>query len=434
MEQKTLPAVCPFVPWLPKKAYWAKWPVVACDQYTSEPEYWEALYQEVGQAPSSLHLMLPEVFLNSDDVGARVEAIHERMRSYLDQAVLEALPEGYMLVRRMCEGKQRLGLMAALDLEQYDYSEGSRSLIRATEGTIVSRIPPRLRVRQNAPLEMPHILVLIDDPRRTVIEPLFARTMSETYDVALPKGGGRIQGYHLDAQAAKGAMDALEALRDAQDGGDPLLFAVGDGNHSLATAKAHWEQIKAETPADVLEAHPARYALVEIQNLHDDGIVFEPIHRVLFGVDIMDCLGFLSKYLRERHAGAVNYMFQDENLMAEALEKSAPGAHILPYVISDASGFLRVESPSQQLEAAVLQAALDVYIAQSGAEIDYVHGDETADALGRQQGNICFFLPRLPKEALFPAVKRDGALPRKTFSMGHPHEKRFYFECRRIIP
>ena len=266
-----------------------KWAVVACDQFTSQPEYWEEAERIVGDAPSTLRLMLPEMYLEKPGEAERIAAINATMDRYMAEGTLESKGQGFVFVRRTVDGKTRSGLIVALDLEQYDYSRGSETLIRASEGTIVERIPPRLRIRKDAALELPHILVLIDDPERTVIEPLAEAANAETklYDFDLMLGGGHIEGYMVnDAGRIEGALRALEALADparftAQygEGKAPMLFAMGDGNHSFATAKANWEALKQTlTPAEQ-ENHPARYALVELENIHDEGIIFEPIHR-----------------------------------------------------------------------------------------------------------------------------------------------------------
>lgn len=286
MYENKIGVLVPNVMLPPKGTDFSKWAVVACDQYTSQPEYWEQARALIGDAPSTLDLILPEAFLGKPDEQDRINAINKHMREYMENGVLTTLPQGFVLVRRTAAGNTRNGLVLALDLECYDYNKGSTSLIRATEATIVSRIPPRLRIREGAPVELPHILVLIDDPDRTVIEPLFKKTDSfETlYDTDLMLGGGHISGWLVsDPSDIQGVLDALTALTDPDSFkakyGDhaPLLFAMGDGNHSLATAKANWEKIKASLPEAELASHPARYALVEIENVHDDGIILEPI-------------------------------------------------------------------------------------------------------------------------------------------------------------
>ena len=395
-----------------------RWACVACDQYTSQPNYWERVEQYVGQAPSTLRLMLPEIYLGCPGEAERIEAIRQTMREYLENGVLQSRGEGMVYLERTAAGRMRRGVMLALDLERYDYRKGSQTLIRATEGTIPERIPPRLRVRRGAALELPHILVLIDDPAGTVIEPLAAQTeaMEPLYDTDLMEQGGHIRGWMLrDDKTVEAVLDALEALTDPT-AEDNLLFALGDGNHSFATAKASWEEIKQSlTPAEQVN-HPARYALVEIENLHDPGIVFEPIHRVLFGVQPQEALTWLREQVTAQNAAG-----------------QGPQPHKLTYVIAGEEEKLTVPHPVAQLEVGTLQNALDAYLAaHPTATVDYIHGDDVVRTLSRREDAIGFLLPPMEKAALFPTVRLEGALPRKTFSMGEAFEKRFYMECRRI--
>jgi hypothetical protein len=414
----------------------ATWAVVACDQYTSQPEYWEKADRLVGDAPSTLRLILPEAHLEAPDVADRIGRIHGAMRTYLDRGLFESRP-GFVYVERTVGGRTRRGLVLALDLERYDYTRGSTSLIRATEGTILERIPPRLKIRDGAPLETPHILVLIDDPERTVIEPVAAApgALERLYDVELMMGGGRVAGYRVPADAERRAVQALERLaeparfaaRYGLDAGRPvLLFAMGDGNHSFATAKAWWEKIKARVGPD----HPARYALVEIGNVHDPALVFEPIHRVLFGVrgDL------LAELRRALGAGVEIDDVPDAAQMAARIGRTAPGGQRFGVVTPDRFRVVTVARPPTTLAVGTVQAVLDPFLAAKGAErIDYVHGMDVVVELGRKPGNLGIFLPAMDKSDLFKTVILDGALPRKTFSMGEAHEKRFYLECRKIV-
>ena len=418
-----------------------KWAVVACDQFTSQPEYWEETEAIVGDAPSTLRIMLPELYLEAPDVDARIQSINDHMRAYMEQGILENKGPGFVFVRRQVDGKTRQGLIVALDLEDYDYTKGSTTLIRATEGTIVERIPPRLRIRKDAPLEMPHILVLIDDPGRTVIEPLGANLagLPKLYDFQLMQGGGHIEGYHVkDAAQIESVLQALAALMEPgayreKYGTEqpPLLFAMGDGNHSFATAKANWERIKAEKGLTAQDDHPARYALVELENVHDTGIVFEPIHRVLFQVP-EGALGWLERKLAEEN-GACR---QESYPSLEAAKEAAAQAkgHALPFVTEGGAGCYFVENPAAQLAVGTLQHALDALReAYPACGIDYIHGEDVVMDLGSRPGNLGFLLPPMDKSAFFPTVIFDGALPRKTFSMGEAHEKRYYLECRSIL-
>ena len=409
---------------LPQGTDMTKWAVVACDQFTSQPEYWQAVEETVGDAPSALRLILPEAKLNDPDVDGHIADINAAMQQYLDEGVFQAYPDALFYIERtQSDGRVRHGLIGRIDLEQYDFTPGSGALIRATEGTVLSRIPPRVRVRQNAPIELPHVMLLIDDPDRTVIEPLTAASggMEALYDFDLQQGGGHLRGWKLTAEQMDAVADALTALctpeamerkyglRDAA----PLLFAVGDGNHSLATAKQCYENLKQVTPEDQWASLPARYALVEVVNNHDDALQFEPIHRVLFNVVPEQVL--------------------------EAFKACYPGAHegtgeghAIAYTCAGRSGVITVPQPKMQLEVGTLQAFLDAYLKEHGGEVDYIHGDEVTDELGSKPGNIGFKLPAMGKEQLFKTVMADGVLPRKTFSMGHAQDKRYYVEARKI--
>lgn len=420
----------------PRGTDFSKWAVVACDQFTSQPEYWQQARAYIGDAPSTLDLILPEAFLGKPDEPERIAAIRQKMREYLDTGVLRELPEGFVLVRRTAAGNTRCGLVLALDLECYDYQKGSTTLIRATEGTIVSRIPPRLRIRAGAPVELPHILVLIDDPNRTVIEPLLqkAATLETLYDTDLMLDGGHITGWLVDDPGdVTGVLDALQALTDPdafrKKYGDhaPLLFAMGDGNHSFATAKANWEQIKATLPEAERATHPARYALVEIENVHDDGIVIEPIHRVVFGIGGKPGIEALAAILRRQNGGVtVSY--------GTAKQASGGKTHTIPFYTDGISGTIAVTGCTSQLAVGTLQNAIDVLLREQSGEVDYIHGDAVVRSLCERPDAMGFLLPAMQKSELFPTVVFDGALPRKTFSMGEANEKRYYLECRKIEP
>ncbi len=414
-----------------------KWGVIACDQFTSEPEYWESVEKTVGDAPSAYRLILPEVFLGQADEPQRIAAIQAAMRQYLDQGVLEP-HEGFIYVERTtAPGKTRRGLILALDLEQYDFNKGSQSLIRATEGTIIERLPPRMKIREGAPLELPHILVLIDDPAFTVIGPLAAHkaNLKPLYDFELMLGSGHLAGWQVsDPQLEAGVIHALEALAQRTAfqkkygvGADQsvLLFAMGDGNHSLATAKAIWEKIKPQVGMD----HPARYALVEIENVHDEGLEFEPIHRVLFGVKrdpvAALCEHFGSKARYTRLASPAE--------MVAKVDENPAGVQRIGVIRGGETGLIEITDAPSNLPVGTLQGFLDGFLKAGGAEkIDYVHGADVVERLGTQSGNLGLYLPAMDKSDLFKTVILDGALPRKTFSMGEAREKRFYVEARKI--
>ncbi|MDO4572370.1 MAG: DUF1015 domain-containing protein [Clostridia bacterium] len=422
---------------LPKKgADFFRWAVVACDQYTSQPEYWAEADRLVGDAPSTLRLILPEAFLGKPGEAERIAAINAAMRDYLERGVLEAREPGFVLVTRTAAGRTRTGLVLALDLEQYDYRRGAATLIRATEGTIVSRIPPRLRIREGAPLELPHILVLIDDPNRTVIEPLAAKKakLECLYDTELMLGGGHITGHFVSRPAdIDGVLSSLTALTDPKafsqkygEGHAPLLFAMGDGNHSFATAKASWEAIKPSLSEAEREAHPARYALVEVENVHDEGIEFEPIHRVVFGVSGEEAVRRILKHLKAQNGDAMAAL--------GSLPKAAGGeTHVLPFVTGGILGAFTVANPAAQLAVGTLQNAIDALLEElPAAEVDYIHGEQVVREIAEKEQAIGFLLPAMQKSELFPTVVYEGALPRKTFSMGEANEKRYYMEARQL--
>jgi hypothetical protein len=419
----------------------ARWAVIACDQYTAEPEYWAAVDQLVGSNPSTLRLTFPEVFLGKGDESPRIAAINAAMEQYLADGTLQELPPGLVLLDRQTQHvPSRKGLMVALDLEHYDYLPGAQTLIRATEGTILDRLPPRIRVREKAPIELPHIMVLIDDPECTVIEPLFAAELPPLYDFELMQQGGRLRGWHVDEPALIAQVGrALTRLADPQRfaeryGSDRvMLYAMGDGNHSFATAKAIWEQLKAAAPdPKAIMAHPARYALVELVNVHDPGLEFEAIHRVLFEVDVDNLLA-----CAKAHFSAVGTPCRID-WVADAAEGVAQAAthadgHAIPFITGGRHGLLTVERPHLLLAVATLQEFLDAYLAAGGrGHIDYIHGADAVERLSASAAAIGFLLPALSKHELFRTIVRDGALARKTFSMGEADEKRFYLECRRI--
>lgn len=413
-----------------------KWAVVACDQYTSEPHYWQEVAQLVGNAPSTLNLIFPEVYLDQPGAPARIAAIGHTMDDYLQAGIL-APHDGLMYIERSVAGKTRHGIMLCLDLECYDIRPGASSLIRPTEGTIVDRLPPRIKIRESASLELPHILVLIDDPQHSVIAPLTrAKTQFDRlYDVELMQGGGQLAGFAVTTTAQDEVVQALRALAKPEvfaakygvDQDQPvLLFAMGDGNHSLATAKAIWDKKK---PVVGME-HPSRYALVEVENVHDQGLEFEAIHRVLFGLKKDLLTGFSAAF-----GGRFSYT---ELESADAMMQRVDGAQGTMQAIGfmgggQTFGVIEIDSPPSNLAVGTLQTFLDQFLKDGGASaIDYVHGAQVLERLSLQPGNAGFYLAGMPKSDLFKTVILEGALPRKTFSLGHAHEKRFYMEARRI--
>ena len=397
----------------------SRWACVACDQYTSQPEYWQETERIVGDAPSCLKLVLPECYL--PETARRVPVIHETMRRYVSQGVLtRQVTGGFVLVERTTETGSRVGLVGTADLESYDFT-GKKCLIRPTEETITARLPARLAIRRGAPLELGHILLLLDDPLRTVLEPLYARrdTLTPLYDFPLMQGGGHLRGWAVTDQNDLAALHAaLTALRDSL-GADPLLFAVGDGNHSLATAKARWEELKPTLTPEEQQNHPARFAMVEVENIHDDALQFEPIHRLLTSL---------------AGNGQTDHGLTDDWLSAAAGKDNTRAPQAFTMVSQGGEQPVTISAPSGPIHAATLQSWLDDYLARHpGVEIDYIHGDDVLRRLGMQPGAAGFLLPGLDKSAFFAAIRELGILPRKTFSMGHSHEKRFYMECRAII-
>ena len=413
-----------------------KWAVIACDQFTSEPEYWHEVEKIVGDAPSTLKLTFPEVYLEKPGGEERIQTIQLSMRKTMDDDVLQPY-DGFVYVERTVRGKVRKGVMLCLDLECYDFNKGSSSLIRATEGTIIDRLPPRMKIREGAMLEFPHILVLIDDPDHTVIEPLTEAKskFQKLYDFETMLGSGHLAGFAVNADSENKVVEALRGLVKpetfaAKYGVDKslpvLLFAMGDGNHSLATAKAIWEKIKSEVGMD----HPARYALVEIENVHDDALEFEPIHRVLFGLK-KDIFAEMQSFF------GANFKYSPVASGADMIQRvdNADGESQLIGVVGGGKqfGVIEIANPPTNLAVGTIQSFLDGFLKNGGAEkIDYVHGEDVVERLSLQNGNVGFYLAGMHKNELFKTVILDGALPRKTFSMGEAREKRFYMEARKI--
>ena len=402
----------------------ARWAVVACDQFTSQPEYWAEVDRIAGDAPSALRLILPESKLNDPNVEDYIADINRSMEDYLAKDIFTTLKDSIVYIERtQSDGTMRPGLVAAVDLDKYDYTPGSGSLIRATEGTVLERIPPRVRVRKDAPIELPHVMLLIDDPQKTCVEPVAAakETMEPLYDFELMMKGGHLRAWKLSDAQTDALADALEFMTGDEamqskyglGGVPPLLFAVGDGNHSLATAKTCYENLKKVTPEEQWADLPARYALVEIENLHDDSLKFEAIHRVVFNVDPEKLIAAFKDFYPSAHMGQ-------------------GVGHTIAYTWAGGTGYLTVPNPRVQLAVGTLQNFLDAYLKENGGEVDYIHGDQVTDELGAKPGNIGFKLPAMGKDQLFKTVIADGVLPRKTFSMGHAEDKRYYVEGRKI--
>lgn len=414
---------------LPKKEIDAqKWAVVACDQYTSQPEYWESLSEEIKDAPSTLRIIYPEVYLETGDKEKIIASINAKMAEYLSSNIFDEYKDSFILVERKTESGTRFGLMVALDLECYDYSKSSKTLIRATEGTILSRIPPRKEIRKDAPIELPHIMVLISDAKKKIIEPLASKkeTLKKVYDTELNKNGGHLTGYLVNSDdCLNEVLDGFASLYSELDPANPLLFAMGDGNHSLATAKSCWEDIKASLTDEEKLNHPARFALVELENIFDPGLLFEPIHRVFFNIseDTFASLlsSFCSSFTKEKVASK-------EELVKRVNEKGqhfglCSGSNLYVYT---------VEGANKAIAAGTIQLIIDKMLEEKKGEVDYIHGVDVTLELGSKENNLGLILPDVAKENFFSDMLKDGAYPRKTFSIGHANEKRYYMEARKI--
>ena len=397
-----------------------KWAVIACDQFTSEPEYWDNVKSIVGDAPSTLKITLPEVYL--DKSSELIPHINTTMKDYLSSVLQVEKDTAIYLERTQSDGTIRRGIVMAVDLECYDFKKGAKSLIRATEATVEERIPPRVAIRRNAEIELPHVMLLIDDPDRTVIEPLIDGSVGKTlYDTDLMLDGGHVIGKALTEENFKAVSTALDNLitpseiakRYGNKELSPLLFAVGDGNHSLATAKTLYEEVKAQIGEEQAKTHPSRYALVEIVNIHDNALKFEPIYRVMFNVEPKKVIEELTAYAKNLNGSADKQTI--EIFYGESTET------------------LTIEKPNLQLTVATLQNFIDDYLKNNkGAEVDYIHGEDSVKELSKKQNAIGFIFSGMGKSELFKTVMFDGALPRKTFSMGHAEDKRYYLECRKI--
>ena len=408
---------------IPKKNIdMTKWSVVACDQYTSEPEYWKEVTDIVGDSPSTLKLTLPEIYLEEKDVEERIKRINANMERMLSDDIFDEYQDSMIYVERIQnDGKIREGLIGIVDLEDYSFEVGSQTLIRATEKTVIERIPPRVKVRENASLELPHIMILIDDDKKEIIENLKNEVTEKDliYDFDLMQKGGHIRGYNLSKNSIERVTQGLEKLADREafqakyDVSDKgvLLFAMGDGNHSLATAKTCYENLKKTMPREEYLRAKARYALVELVNLHSMALEFEAIHRVVFDTDVNDLVDNLYKYYN------IN-----ENGTGQKFE----------LITKDFDKVLYIENPKSNIVVGSVQIFLDEYLKSHRGKIDYIHGEEVTKDFGTKENNVGFIFEAMAKEDLFKTVILDGALPRKTFSMGHSYDKRYYLEARKI--
>lgn len=473
-----------------------KWSVIACDQFTSQADYWDAVEKHVADAPSTLNVVFPEIYLgtitkqendcnssgdgvkNDKETGRktkyasmtddeRIKYINTTMETYLTDGTLkQVVADGYVLVERTTESGVRLGIVGLIDLDDYDFDPKKKTLIRATEGTVISRIPPRVKIRENAAIELPHVMLLVYDPidrqkidgcqgaiqedaaniaavKHGIIEYVYAirDTLRKLYDTELMQGGGHIRGYAIEGEAAKQVTEAFAAKQESCGG---FLFAVGDGNHSLATAKTCWENIKksGKFTEEQLKTHPARHALVEICNLHSEALEFKPIHRLLTNVDVKDMLSFFEAEITKQGLEST----EGDEIVFEYVESgscdSAKPANGNEVVSENNDGRctapiknsgINITNRGDRLPVEILQGILDKYLETHGnVEIDYIHGDEALHGLVKETKGCGIFLQSIDKSTLFPAINAGGVLPRKTFSIGEANEKRYYMECHKI--
>ena len=390
------------------------WSVVACDQFTSEPEYWARAYEIVGDKPSTLRMILPEAELSFKDPEAEGDKIYATMERYQRDGVFKELRDSYVYVERtLNSGIVRRGIVGMIDLEAYDWKEGTATPIRATEHTVEDRLPPRVKVREKASLEMPHIMIFIDDPEELVMSA--AVRGEKLYDFELMQKGGHIAGWRIaDNEAVDSAFDKLcsDEVLNTKYGStlDPIILAVGDGNHSIAAAKSLWESVKKTVPESEWETHPAHFALAEIINIHDEAITFEPIHRVLFNTDS-------AKFIE-----AAEEFFKDN--VGEGRE--------VCFIAGNDKKALNIGG----LTIGQLIGSCDVFcaefLAKHGGTVDYIHGDSECVGMASEDGNAGILLPKMEKSELFSSVYKSGPFPKKSFSIGHGPDKRYYLECRAI--
>lgn len=399
-----------------------KWATIACDQFTSEREYWEKVDRYVGESPSTLRMILPECYINDSDKERRIESIDSTMESYLKNGIFREYKDSFILVKRSFGSKCRYGLMVLIDLECYDYSKTSRSLVRATEGTILERIPPRLEIRKNAPMELPHIVVLISDEKRNIIEPLINSDSRKIYETDLMMDGGHIEGFLVGDKGEDIIYDGLENLYENLDKDNPLLYAMGDGNHSLATAKAMWEETKRSLGKKEKEDNPMRYALVEIENIFDEGIEFEPIHRVFFNYEKENLITYVSKLFR-------SVWLEKVSGRDELIKRINEGKNLRLGLAQNENLYILELTGGDKISAATLiQDVIDT----SGVMVDYIHGVDSTIKIANSADNLGIIMPDISKNTFFDTIIREGSFPRKTFSIGKSVEKRYYMEARLI--
>lgn len=423
----------------PKNMDLSSWSVIACDQYTQDKDYWKKAEENAKGKPSTLNLILPEVYLNSPDKSQRIEQIRKTMKSYLEEGVFDQPKEAFIYIERTTAfGRTRKGLVAQIDLETYEWKPFSKANIRATEATIVERIPPRMEIRKGAPLELPHIMLLVNDKEGLLVEGAgnIVKNKAPLYDGTLMNNGGSIKGWALESdeeiQAVAGAVDTIARKNTAADG-SVFLFAVGDGNHSLATAKAVWDEYKKElvekgAGEKELAESPVRYALIEIVNIYDAGLTFEPIHRVIFNISARD----LIKFLGEKLGGTAQEVSSKDEL--EACVKKSWADFGFSFMEGGNQKYVLLKTDIKELAVARLQPVIDEFLKdKAGSEIDYIHGSDEVLKLGSKENATGVLLPPIAKDSFFETINSRGPLPRKSFSMGEADEKRFYLECRRLF-
>lgn len=390
----------------------SKWAVIACDQFTSHQSYWSDVERYAGSSQSTLQLVFPEIYLGQDS--GRIKGIQKHMENYLKDGTLEtAVSSGYVLVERTTKSGVRIGLVGQIDLEQYDFHPEHKTLVRSTEGTVLSRIPPRVEIRKGAKLESPHVMLLFDDPEHRILEPLYHRRkdFKVLYDTELMLGGGHVRGFAVEHEDEKYITALFEKTEKDSDG---FLFAVGDGNHSLAVAKTCWENIKKGLTQKETAAHPARYALVEAVNLHSPALSFEPIHRILLHTDMSELIDYFRRELEKQKLGVKE---GSEIIFSQGERKAG----------------VAITGRKERLPVEILQGILDDYLKEhEEAEIDYIHDAPSLEELVGSTGGCGIYLQPIDKGTLFPAIRAGGVLPRKTFSIGEAREKRYYMECKRL--
>ena len=397
---------------LPGKCSMCRWACIACDQFSSQMDYWERVRDFVGDAPSTYHMIYPEALLRQGAPETRIASIHKAMEEYIAEGLFETHRRSFIYLERTVPGGVRRGLIGQIDLEEYDFTPSSGARIRATEGTVRDRIPPRVKLLQGAALEFPHTIMLCDDPQDGIMQAAASARGEKVYDFDLMEDGGHITGWVISGLGVSLVNSAVstyaEEIKDRQNINSPMLFAVGDGNHSLASQKACWEALKPNLTPEQQREHPARYALVELENIHDPAISFAPIHRVVKEVE-------------------------PEKLLARLRDASVQSGYPIRCITAAGEEILYLNPEESPLAVAILQPILDDYVENSGGVMDYIHGDDVVYTLSREENTVGLILPGMDKSSLFPGVLQGGVLPRKTFSMGQAREKRYYLEGKKRI-